>query len=78
MRDPIVARNETVGANEVCHSLAVINQMDTSQAHLSGKTTNGKDVTRPDNLSREELTAVLKYGAQKLCVPSSAFSSQRC
>ena len=40
--------------------------MDTSQAHLSGKTNNGKDVTKPDNLSREELTAVLKYGAQKL------------
>ncbi|KAI9463589.1 SNF2 family N-terminal domain-containing protein [Lactarius psammicola] len=45
---------------------AIINQMDTSQAHLSGKTGNGKDVTKPDNLSREELTAVLKYGAQKL------------
>ena len=46
----------------------VINQMDTSQAHLSGKTGPTKDVTKPDNLSREELTAVLKYGAQKLCV----------
>jgi chromodomain-helicase-DNA-binding protein 1 len=42
--------------------------MDTSQAHLSGKTGPTKDVTKPDNLSREELTAVLKYGAQKLCV----------
>jgi hypothetical protein len=46
----------------------VINQMDTSQAHLSGKTSPTKDVTKPDNLSREELTAVLKYGAQKLYV----------
>ncbi|KAH9992613.1 P-loop containing nucleoside triphosphate hydrolase protein [Russula vinacea] len=45
---------------------AIINQMDTSQAHLSGKTGNGRDVTKPDNLSKEELTAVLKYGAQKL------------
>ena len=44
--------------------------MDTSQAHLSGKTGNGKDVTKPDNLSREELTAVLKYGAQKLYATS--------
>jgi chromodomain-helicase-DNA-binding protein 1 len=57
--------------------LLVINQMDTSQAHLSGKSSNGKDVTKPDNLSREELTAVLKYGAQKLCVPSSLFLPQR-
>jgi len=48
--------------------------MDTSQAHLSGKTGNGKDVTKPDNLSREELTAVLKYGAQKLYVPFTASS----
>lgn len=78
MRAPIMAQNQTVGADEDSHSLAVINQMDTSQAHLSGKTTNGKDVTRPDNLSREELTAVLKYGAQKLCVPSSLFFPQRC
>ena len=56
-------------ADEFCHrATTVINQMDTSQAHLSGKTGNGKDVTKPDNLSREELTAVLKYGAQKLYV----------
>lgn len=53
-----------------CFPTAVINQMDTSQAHLSGKTGNGKDVTKPDNLSREELTAVLKYGAQKLYATS--------
>lgn len=44
--------------------------MDTSQAHLSGKTGNGRDVTKPDNLSKEELTAVLKYGAQKLYATS--------
>ena len=58
-------------ADEFCHPTTVINQMDTSQAHLSGKTGNGKDATKPDNLSREELTAVLKYGAQKLYVPST-------
>ncbi|TFK54148.1 transcription regulator [Heliocybe sulcata] len=43
---------------------AIINQMDTSQAHLSSK--SQKDITKPDNLSKEELTAVLKYGAQKM------------
>lgn len=41
--------------------------MDTSQAHLSSKA-QGKDPQKPDNLSKEELTAVLKYGAQKMLV----------
>ncbi|KAI0062865.1 transcription regulator [Artomyces pyxidatus] len=45
---------------------AIINQMDTSQAHLSGKAAAVKDLTKPDNLSKDELTAVLKYGAQKM------------
>ncbi|TFK44392.1 SNF2 family N-terminal domain-containing protein [Crucibulum laeve] len=46
---------------------AIINQMDTSQAHLSSKsTTEKKDPHKPDNLSKDELTAVLKYGAQKM------------
>ncbi|EJD02826.1 transcription regulator [Fomitiporia mediterranea MF3/22] len=46
---------------------AIINQMDTSQAHLSSKSgTQSKDTTKPDNLSKDELTAVLKYGAQKM------------
>jgi len=46
---------------------AVINQMDTSQAHLSSKPNpQGKDPHKPDNLSKDELTAVLKYGAQKM------------
>lgn len=45
----------------------VINQMDTSQAHLSSKPGAAtKDSTKPDNLSKDELTAVLKYGAQKM------------
>ncbi|KAF9010521.1 P-loop containing nucleoside triphosphate hydrolase protein [Cyathus striatus] len=44
---------------------AIINQMDTSQAHLSSKAPQ-KDPHKPDNLSKEELTAVLKYGAQKM------------
>ncbi|TFY57604.1 hypothetical protein EVG20_g8476, partial [Dentipellis fragilis] len=45
---------------------AIINQMDTSQAHLSSKAGGVKDLTKPDNLSKDELTAVLKYGAQKM------------
>jgi len=46
---------------------AIINQMDTSQAHLSSKANvQAKDPQRPDNLSKDELTAVLKYGAQKM------------
>ena len=41
--------------------------MDTSQAHLSSKSgSQSKDQAKPDNLSNEELTAVLKYGAQKM------------
>lgn len=48
-------------------SSIVINQMDTSQAHLSSKPgSQNKDQAKPDNLSKEELTAVLKYGAQKM------------
>ena len=44
---------------------AVINQMDTSQAHLSSKGV-AKDPTKNDTLSKDELHAVLKYGAQKM------------
>lgn len=53
------------GTTYSCVSL-VINQMDTSQAHLSSKGGAPKDTSKPDNLSKEELTAVLKYGAQKM------------
>lgn len=42
--------------------------MDTSQAHLSSKPAVPKDPSKPDNLSKDELTAVLKYGAQKMYV----------
>ena len=41
--------------------------MDTSQAHLSSKATT-KDSSKPNDLSKEELHAVLKYGAQKMYV----------
>ena len=65
---------------------AVINQMDTSQAHLSSKATT-KDASKPNDLSKEELHAVLKYGAQKMYVhtlshtpsrPPAAIISARC
>ena len=42
--------------------------MDTSQAHLSTKATEKKEASKADNLSKHELTAVLKYGAQKMSV----------
>ena len=48
--------------------------MDTSQAHLgSGPSskTGSKESTKTDNLSKDELTAVLKYGAQKMYVHRS-------
>ncbi|KAI0823634.1 transcription regulator [Trametes gibbosa] len=44
---------------------AIINQMDTSQAHLSSKG-GTKDPAKTDALSKDELHAVLKYGAQKI------------
>ena len=42
------------------------NQMDTTQAHLSSKGDKLRETAKPDNLSKDELTAVLKYGAQKM------------
>jgi hypothetical protein len=57
-------------------SRPVINQMDTSQAHLSSKA-QVKDTSKPDNLSKDELTAVLKYGAQKMSVATILFTIAR-
>ncbi|KAF8210536.1 transcription regulator [Mycena galopus ATCC 62051] len=57
---------------------AIINQMDTSQAHLSSKATAvAKDPHKPDNLSKDELTAVLKYGAQKMFDKDDTAQSQK-
>ncbi|KAJ7647122.1 SNF2 family N-terminal domain-containing protein [Roridomyces roridus] len=58
---------------------AIINQMDTSQAHLSSKATSSqKDPHKPDNnLSKDELTAVLKYGAQKMFDKDDTQQSQK-
>ena len=50
--------------------------MDTSQAHLSGKPVN-KDFTKADSLSKDELTAVLKYGAQKMFDKDDAQQSKK-
>lgn len=47
-------------------AFAVINQMDTSQAHLSSKAGATKENSKPSDLSKDELHAVLKYGAQKM------------
>lgn len=44
----------------------VINQMDTSQAHLSSKAGASKENSKTADLSKDELHAVLKYGAQKM------------
>ncbi|KAJ6500142.1 SNF2 family N-terminal domain-containing protein [Mycena vitilis] len=57
---------------------AIINQMDTSQAHLGAKATaQAKDPHKPDNLSKDELTAVLKYGAQKMFDKDDTQQSQK-
>lgn len=64
---PII--HDLIALRSPADALAVINQMDTSQAHLSSKSgTQTRDAAKPDNLSKDELTAVLKYGAQKMCV----------
>ncbi|KAF7321708.1 ATP-dependent DNA helicase [Mycena kentingensis (nom. inval.)] len=55
---------------------AIINQMDTSQAHLGSKAPQ-KDPSKPDNLSKDELTAVLKYGAQKMFDKDDSQQSQK-
>jgi len=55
-------------AHEYTHR-PVINQMDTSQAHLSSKGGSSiKDNGKAADLSKDELQAVLKYGAQKMYV----------
>lgn len=48
--------------------------MDTSQTHLSAKGVAAvKEAAKPDNLSKEELNAVLKYGAQRMYVIGLCF-----
>ncbi|KAG7446290.1 uncharacterized protein BT62DRAFT_1021007 [Guyanagaster necrorhizus] len=56
---------------------AIINQMDTSQAHLSSKANQLRDSSKPENLSKDELTAVLKYGAQKMFDKDDSQQSQK-
>ena len=62
-----VRDNSTNGLRFVLNVSTVINQMDTSQAHLSSKPgSTNKEATKAENLSKEDLTSVLKYGAQKM------------
>ncbi|KAG6920300.1 hypothetical protein DXG01_005069 [Tephrocybe rancida] len=56
---------------------AIINQMDTTQAHLGSKAPQVKDPQKPDNLSKDELHAVLKYGAQKMFDKDDTMQSQK-
>ena len=51
--------------------------MDTSQAHLSGKANGAKEIGKSDNLSKDELQAVLKYGAQKMFDKDDADQSKK-
>lgn len=58
---------ELYSSNSESESPPVINQMDTSQAHLGAKAVStAKETAKSDALSKDELTAVLKYGAQKM------------
>lgn len=70
---PVSFRRIAYEDSKALASLSVINQMDTSQAHLSSKGDKTKDSVKPDNLSKDELTAVLKYGAQKMYASSTSF-----
>ncbi|KAF5316952.1 hypothetical protein D9611_003871 [Ephemerocybe angulata] len=56
---------------------AIINQMDTSQAHLSSKAPSANATGKAENLSKDELTAVLKYGAQKMFDKNDTEQSQK-
>ncbi len=47
------------------NSITVVGQMDTTQEHLSAKPKKEKEAKKGD-IDKEELTAVLKYGAQKM------------
>ena len=62
---------ENLASDRRCHlSCTVTNQVDTSQGQFSAKADRKeKDPSKPADLSKDELTAVLKYGAQKMCVP---------
>ncbi|KAJ2916766.1 hypothetical protein MD484_g3612, partial [Candolleomyces efflorescens] len=56
---------------------AIINQMDTSQAHLGSKSTTKEPGKNDNNLSKDELHAVLKYGAQKMFDKNDTEQSQK-
>lgn len=62
-KSQLVLRFHSRNYSLICFSL-VINQMDTSGANF-----NPKNVTKPTpDFSKEELSAILKYGAQNMYV----------
>ncbi|KIY74427.1 transcription regulator [Cylindrobasidium torrendii FP15055 ss-10] len=52
--------------NKMILEYAIIHQMDTTQAHLSAKGKESKETQNKGDLTKDELTAVLKYGARKI------------
>ncbi|KAF8919828.1 transcription regulator [Mucidula mucida] len=55
---------------------AIVGQMDTTQEHLSAKPKKEKEAKKGD-IDKEELTAVLKYGAQKIFEKDDTQQSQK-
>ncbi|KAL1679438.1 SNF2 family N-terminal domain-containing protein [Schizophyllum commune] len=55
---------------------AIINQMDTTQAHLGAKEKKPEQINK-DSYTKDELTAVLKYGAQKMFDKDASSQNQK-
>ncbi|KAL1755607.1 SNF2 family N-terminal domain-containing protein [Schizophyllum commune] len=55
---------------------AIINQMDTTQAHLGAKERKPEQINK-DSYTKDELTAVLKYGAQKMFDKDASSQNQK-
>lgn len=56
------------------HSFAVINQMDTTGAHINGTTTPKE---KSNDISKEELSAILKFGAQNMYKTDDTTQNQK-
>ncbi|KAL1728790.1 SNF2 family N-terminal domain-containing protein [Schizophyllum commune] len=55
---------------------AIINQMDTTQAHLGAKEKKPEQINK-ESYTKDELTAVLKYGAQKMFDKDASSQNQK-
>ncbi|TRM69410.1 SNF2 family N-terminal domain-containing protein [Schizophyllum amplum] len=55
---------------------AIINQMDTTQAHLGAKEKKAESINK-ESYTKDELTAVLKYGAQKMFDKDASSQNQK-